>query len=77
MRLWGKGPERFREVYPKGPCTQIVYTLALKYSLYGYIGPKVCTIWVHGPLGLEKLGQGRLPSLFISRMALGPLKPGL
>ena len=23
-----------------GPCTQIVYTLALKYSLYRYIGPK-------------------------------------
>ena len=38
-------------VYPKGPCTQIVYTLALKYSLYRYIGPKVYTIWVHGPLG--------------------------
>ena len=36
---------------PKGPCAQIVYTLALKYSLYGYIGPKVYTIWVHGPLG--------------------------
>ena len=29
----------------------MVYTLALKYSLYGYIGPKVYTIWVHGPLG--------------------------
>ena len=25
---------------PEGPCAQIVYTLALKYSLYGYIGPK-------------------------------------
>ena len=36
---------------PKGPCTHIVYTLALKYSLYRYIGPKVYTIWVHGPLG--------------------------
>ena len=35
----------------KGPCAQIVYTLALKYSLYRYIGPKVYTIWVHGPLG--------------------------
>ena len=37
--------------FPKGPCTKIVYTWALKYSLYRYIGPKVYTIWVHGPLG--------------------------
>ena len=29
----------------------IVYTLALQYSLYRYIGPKVYAIWVHGPLG--------------------------
>ena len=46
--------------YPKGPCTQIIYTLALKYSLYRYIGPKVYTIWVHGPLGLHKKRHGRL-----------------
>ena len=38
-------------INPKGPCTQIVYTLALKYSLYRYIEAKVYTIWVHGPLG--------------------------
>ena len=38
--------------FPKGPCTHIVCTLALKYSLYRYIGPKVYTIWVHGPLGI-------------------------
>ena len=38
-------------ITPKGPCTQIVYTLALRYSLYRYIGPKVYTTWVHGPLG--------------------------
>ena len=36
---------------PKGPCTQIVYTLALKWSLCRYIGAKVYTIWAHGPLG--------------------------
>ena len=36
---------------PKGPCAQPVYTLALKYSLYRYIGPKVSTLWVHGRLG--------------------------
>ena len=33
--------------------TLTVYTLALKYSLYRYIGPKVYAKWVHGPL--EKL----------------------
>ena len=43
---------------PKGPCTQIVYTLALKYLYRDYIKAKVYTIWVHGPLGAELLGQG-------------------
>ena len=38
--------------YPKDPCTQIVYTLALKYLYRDYIKAKVYTIWVHGPLGL-------------------------
>ena len=42
-------------LYPKGPCTERVYTLALKWSLYGYIGAKVCTIWVHGPLGHDRI----------------------
>ena len=32
-------------------CTRIVYTLALKYSLYRYIGAKVFSIFVHGPSG--------------------------
>ena len=36
---------------PKGPCTQIVYTLALNYLHRDYIKAKVYTIWVHGPLG--------------------------
>ena len=49
LRVCGTGP--------KGPCTQIVYTLALKYSLSRYIGPKVYTIWVHGPLGWGFTGQ--------------------
>ena len=39
---------------PKGPCTQIVDTLALMSSLYTYFGAKVYTIWVHGPLGKDK-----------------------
>ena len=38
-------------INPKGPCTQIVYTLPLKYSPYRYFWAKVSTIWVHGPLG--------------------------
>ena len=38
-------------IVPKGPCTHIVYTLALKCSLYRYFGPKVYAIWAHGPLG--------------------------
>ena len=36
---------------PKGPCTQIVHTLAFKLSLYRYFRAKVYGIWVHGPLG--------------------------
>ena len=35
---------------PKGPCTQIVYTMAFKYPLCRYFGAKVYTIWEHGPL---------------------------
>ena len=46
---------------PKGPCTQIVYTLALKYLsiyIYIYIGTTlrpmyIRTTWAHGPLGFE------------------------
>ena len=34
---------------PRGPCTRIVYTLALKYLYRDYIKAKVYTIWVHGP----------------------------
>ena len=35
---------------PKGPCTQIVYTLAQEYLEREYFKAKVYTIWVHGPL---------------------------
>ena len=31
--------------------------MALKYSLYRYLGPKVCIIWVHGPLGVSSSDQ--------------------
>ena len=40
--------------FPKGPCTQIVDTLALKYLYKDYIKAKVYAIWVHGPLGFAK-----------------------
>ena len=52
-----QSPIQKPEPFPKGPCTQIVYTLALKYSLYRYIGAKVYTIWVHGPLRLMLQSQ--------------------
>ena len=34
-------------ITPKGPCTQIVYTLALRYSLYRYFN----TLHSQGPWG--------------------------
>ena len=40
-----------QELILMAPCAQIVHTLALKYSLYKYIGAKVYTIRVHEPLG--------------------------
>ena len=43
---------RYMEPYPKGPCTQIVYTLGPTYLYREYFKAKVYTIWVHGPLGL-------------------------
>ena len=36
---------------PKGPCSQIVYTLGPMYLYREYFKAKVYTIWVHGPLG--------------------------
>ena len=36
---------------PKGPCTQVAYTVAPKYLYRDYFKAKVCTIWAHGPLG--------------------------
>ena len=42
--------------YSKGPCAQIVYTLAPKYLSREYFKAKVYAIWAHGPLGLTKSG---------------------
>ena len=39
-------------MFPKGSCTQIVYTLGPMYLYREYFKAKVYTIWVHGPLGL-------------------------
>ena len=41
-----------RPLYPKGPCTNIVYTWALKGFPYSSFMAQVYAIWVHGPLGL-------------------------
>ena len=41
-----------RTTYPKGPCKQIVDTLAPKYPNRDYFKAKVYTIWAHGHLGL-------------------------
>ena len=44
-----------RDITFKGPCTQIVHTLAPKYLCRDYFNAKVYAIWVHGPLGLGLL----------------------
>ena len=36
--------------YPKGPCAQIVNTLAPKYLCRDYFKSNVYTIWPHGPI---------------------------
>ena len=46
--------------YPKAPCTQIVYTLALKQSLCWYFGAKVYTIYFLGTWTL--IGVVRTPT---------------
>ena len=40
--------------YPKGPCTQIVYTLASMYLYRDYFKANAYTISAHGPLGIGK-----------------------
>ena len=37
---------------PKGPCTCVVYTWALKGFPYHYVGVYVCTRMILGPFGL-------------------------
>ena len=49
-------PTTPRILHSKGPCTQIVYTLAPKYLYRDYFKAKVSTIWVHGPFGKVLIG---------------------
>ena len=46
--------EALEILYPKGPCTQMAYTLAPMYLYREYFKAKVYTIWVHGPLGVAR-----------------------
>ena len=50
-RVLKRGSDAVAACIPKGPCTQIVDTLAPKYPNTDYFKAKVSTIWVHGPLG--------------------------
>ena len=49
-----QGFARFLKVegiqFPKGPCAQVVYTLAPKYLKREYFMAKVYASWVHGTL---------------------------
>ena len=64
----------FKDKYPKGPCTQIVYTLALKYLYRDYIKANVYTIWVHGPLGVVfKVVGGHARACLLKVWDLGQL----
>ena len=58
---------------PKGPCTQIVYTLGPMYPYREYFKANVYTIWVHGPFrGPTSFGVLSVPArwawiLFVGR----------
>ena len=64
---------------PKGPCTQIVYTLAPKYVYYSdYVKANVYpvyTIWVHAPLGLDPAAPLPYNYTLYALMAPAKLKP--
>ena len=47
--------------FPKGPCAQRVYTLALTYLYRDYSKAEVYTIWAHGPLGSSVAGLDSKP----------------
>ena len=41
-----------RGLFPEGPCTQIVYTLAPMYLYREHFKAEAYAVWVQGPLGL-------------------------
>ena len=49
---------------PKGPCTQIVYTLGSMYLHRDYFKANVYTIWVHGPSGKDSWVSCRVYVVF-------------
>ena len=58
--------------YPRGPCTQIVYTSAPIHPNSNFFKAKVYTSWAHGPLGLfSETPAGREARLLGSRGAVG------
>ena len=58
---------------PKGPCTQIVYTLGPMYLHREYFKANVYTIWVHGPLGKAVVRETDLLSESSRRGLCAPL----
>ena len=52
-RAGGGLPKCFGFMSSKGPCTQIVYTLAPMYLYREYFKANVYTIWVHRPSGVS------------------------
>ena len=69
----------------KGACTQIVYTLSLKYLYRDYTEAKVYDIWVHGPSGFRTCQvkllappAGSAASMLLGRHgSLGVFAPGI
>ena len=55
----------FTSLFPKGPCTQIVYTLSPMFRYREYFKAKVYTIWAHGPLALHVL-QARCATITLT-----------
>ena len=50
----GLSSELVPALFPKGPCTLIVDSLAPKYLYRDYFKAKVYPIWVHGPVGFRE-----------------------
>ena len=55
--------------FPKGTCTQTVYTLTLQSFLYRNFRAKLYAIWVHGPLGIGCPAKLESPGPSITALA--------